>query len=71
MRSKFGNFRLSVREIIITSILYGFGQKNQFFLRSGKDNTYVWRRSGIKTGRKGASFLPLTNHSFLNGLKPG
>ena len=30
MWSKFGNFSISMREVIITSLLYGFDQKNQF-----------------------------------------
>ena len=28
---KFGNSNISVREVIITSILWGFDQKNRFF----------------------------------------
>ena len=31
MRPKFGNSSISMREVIITSILYGFDHKNQFF----------------------------------------
>ena len=31
MWSKFGNSTISVREVIITSILWGFDQKNCFF----------------------------------------
>ena len=31
MWPKFGNPNISTREVIITSILYGFDQKNQFF----------------------------------------
>ena len=34
MRPKFGNCSISMREVIIISILKGFDQKNQF-LRSG------------------------------------
>ena len=35
LRPKFGNFNISMREVIITSILYGIDQKNHFFLRGG------------------------------------
>ena len=31
MWTKFGNSSVSLREVIITSILYGLDQKNQFF----------------------------------------
>ena len=31
MWPKFGNSSVSMSEVIITFILYGFGQKNQFF----------------------------------------
>ena len=33
MLPKFGNSSISLREVIITSILYGFDQKNRFFER--------------------------------------
>ena len=33
MSPKFGNFSISTREVVITSILSGFDQKNVFFLR--------------------------------------
>ena len=31
MRPKFGNVSISMREVITTSILLGFDQKNRFF----------------------------------------
>ena len=35
MWPKFGKSNISVREVVITSILYGFDQKNHFSLRGG------------------------------------
>ena len=35
MLPKFGNFRTTMREVIITSLLQGFDHKNHFFLRGG------------------------------------
>ena len=34
MWPKFGNFSISVREVIITSILSGFNQKNTYFCKA-------------------------------------
>ena len=34
MRSKFGNFSISLTEVIITSILWGFDQNKHFFKES-------------------------------------
>ena len=40
---KFGNSSISVREVIITSILWGFDQKNCFLLRGGLgSSSIIW-----------------------------
>ena len=43
MWPQFGNSSISMREVIVTSILYGFDQKNPFFLRDGLvSSSIIW-----------------------------
>ena len=41
MRPKFGNSSISMREVIITSILQRFVQKNLFLLRGGLGSSLI------------------------------
>ena len=45
---KFGNSSISMREVIITSILLGFDQKNRFFLRGGVGcGPIIWDKHAV------------------------
>ena len=42
MCQKFGNSSISMREVIITSILYGFDLKNQFLRGGLGSSSTIW-----------------------------
>ena len=50
MWTKFGNSSISMRDVITTSVLKGFDQKNRFFLRGGLGSSSInWDLHQVQT----------------------
>ena len=73
MWPKFGNCSISMREVVTTSTLYGFDQKNLFFcgkrIKTKKvlgANSYVYRSYSGKTGRGPFWPSPILNRANVS-----